>query len=176
MLSEHRRKLPPASLPCIVPGMSKAFTRESDEEPVRPRPRAVSALPPGTKNYVTADGNRKLREELDRCLAVGHPRPAHVEQRLAYLQQSLLTAEVVPVPPSPWNTVRFGATVTVRERNGQETRYRLVGVDETDVDRDWISWLSPIARALLNARVGSWVTFKFPAGEKELEIVGITYE
>lgn len=156
--------------------MSKAFTRESDEEPIRPRPRAVSALPPGTKNYVTADGKRKLQEELDRLLLAKPPRLAHVEQRLAYLQQSLLTAEVVPVPPTPWDTVRFGATVTVHEHNGQTTQYRLVGMDETDIDRDWISWLSPVARALLNARLGDGVKFKSPAGEKELEIVAITYE
>jgi transcription elongation factor GreB len=72
--------------------------------------------------------------------------------------------------------VRFGATVTVRERNGEASVYRIVGVDEMDLDRNWVSWLSPIAKALLNARPGQRVRFKSPAGEQELEITGITYE
>ncbi len=80
-------------------------------------------------------------------------------------------------PPAPADDrVRFGATVTVRDNAGEEMCYRIVGVDEADIDRDWVSWLSPIARALLNARRGERVRFKFPAGEKELEIVAITYD
>jgi transcription elongation factor GreB len=170
--------------------MSKAFTRESDDAP-EPllRPRVVPSLPPGAKNYLTPDGARMLNEELDHLTNVKRPplaaakadaessrRLAQMDQRIAHLQRSILTAEIVPPPALPWDTVRFGATVTVREPGGAETRYRLVGVDETDLDRDWISWLSPIARALLNARLGQRLKFKFPAGEKELEIAGITYE
>lgn len=64
----------------------------------------------------------------------------------------------------------------MRERNGCESHYRIVGVDEADIDRNWVNWLSPIAKALLNARLGQRVRFKFPSGEEELEIVGITYE
>jgi len=82
---------------------------------------------------------------------------------------------VQPLPP-PHEQIRFGATVTVRECSGAESRYRIVGVDETDIDRGWVSWLSPIAKALLNARVGQRVRFKFPSGEEELEIVSIDYE
>ena len=157
--------------------MSKAFTRESDDAPEPPvRPRAVPSLPPGTKNYLTPGGATKLQEELDRLIATVPPRPTPIGQRIAHLQRSLLTAEVVPPPTAPWDTVRFGATVTVREPGGEETGYRLVGVDETDLDRDWISWLSPIARVLLNARLGQRVNFKFPAGEQELEIADIRYE
>jgi transcription elongation factor GreB len=66
--------------------------------------------------------------------------------------------------------------VTVREYNGAESRYRIVGVDETDLDRGWISWVSPLAKALLNARIGQRVRFKLPSGEEELEIVGVAYE
>ena len=170
--------------------MSKAFTRESDDAPEPPvRPRAVPSLPPGAKNYLTPDGARKLNGELDELTNVERPplaaakadaeagrRLSQIDQRITHLQRSILTAEIVPPPAAPWDTVRFGATVTVREPSGEETRYRLVGVDETDLDRDWISWLSPVARALLNARLGQFVKFKFPAGEKALEIVGITYE
>jgi transcription elongation factor GreB len=89
----------------------------------------------------------------------------------------LRSAVVVPPPaPEQRDQVVFGATVTVREPDGSEARYRIVGVDETDIDRDWVSWLSPIARALLNRKPGERVRFKFPSGEKELEIVAISYE
>jgi transcription elongation factor GreB len=169
--------------------MSKAFTRESDDAPEpRPLPRFATSLPPGAKNYLTPDGARRLQQELDgliqkRSTIVALPAdrearrqlPA-LDQRILQLQQSLPTAVIAPPPALPWEQVRFGATVTVREAGGMETRYRIVGVDETDLDRDWVSWLSPIARALLNARIGQRVRFKSPAGEEQLEIVGITYE
>ena len=169
--------------------MSKAFTRESDDAPEpRPLPRLVSALPPGTKNYLTPDGARRLQQELDdlsqkRSTIVALPADSDaryhlpaLDQRIFQLQQSLQTAFLAPAPAPPWEQVRFGATVTVRDADGVETRYRIVGVDETDLDRDWVSWLSPIARALLNARSGQRVRLKLPAGEEQLEIVGIAYE
>jgi len=99
-----------------------------------------------------------------------------LEQRVRHLEQNLQTAEIVEPPAAPWDQVRFGATVTVRDRAGNESQYRIVGVDETDIDRGWVSWLSPIARALLKARLRERVRFRFPAGEEELEIIGITYE
>ena len=175
--------------------MSKAFTRESDDLPDQPElPRPSSSLPQGAKNYLTPDGARRLREELDRLRtersriagetkseglsgASPHQRQLQVlDQRILHLQESLQSAVVVSPPSSPEDRVRFGATVTVRERNGSESRYRIVGVDETDLDRGWVSWLSPIAKALLNARLGQRVRFKFPSGDTELEIVKITHE
>jgi len=176
--------------PLPLRDMSKAFTRESDDAPERPlRPRCPSPLPPGAKNYLTATGAQRLREELNRLEQPGREisgsSPSDdesarqlqaINERIDYLRESLRSAVVVAPPSTQDNVVRFGATVTIRERSGEETRYRLVGVDETDVDRDWISWLSPLAKALLNARVGQSVRLKLPAGEKELEIVGIAYE
>ena len=168
--------------------MSKAFTRESDDAPEPPVMPRRSSLPPGAKNYLTPDGERRLREELERLTQVDRPglagttddadakrRLQGLDQRIVDLQQSLQSAVVVPPPAAPEDRVRFGATVTVRERGG-ETRYRIVGVDEADFDRGWVSWLSPIAKALLNARLGQRVRFKFPSGEEDLEIVGIVYE
>lgn len=161
--------------------MSKAFTRESDDAPEgRPLPRLNPALPIGAKNYLTVSGAQRLREELEsllaaRTTAASKPTPES-ERRIGQLQQSLATAVIVPPPAPPWEQVRFGASVTVRDQSGQPTTYRIVGVDETDVDQEWVSWLSPIARALLNARLGERVRFKFPAGETELEISGIAYE
>ena len=170
--------------------MSKAFTRESDDLvdlPVRPRP--ASPLPPGAKNYFTPAGERRLREELNGLLQVERPRLASngsdddgkrqlqsLDQRIYQLQESFRSAVVVPPPAGPQDAVLFGATVTVRGRVGYESRYQIVGVDETDIDQGWVSWLSPIAKALLNARTGQRVRFKFPSGEDELEIVSVTYE
>jgi transcription elongation factor GreB len=170
--------------------MSKAFMREDDDAPERPALRqAAPALPPGAKNYITLDGERRLRAELEQLVHTERPRLAAlpedstaqrdlraVDRRISHLEQSLRTAVVVPPPAATEDRVRFGATVTVRERSGEKTRYRIVGVDEVDVDRDWVSWLSPVAKALLNARPGQRVRFKVPSGEAELEIVAIAYE
>jgi transcription elongation factor GreB len=169
--------------------MSKAFTRESDDAPDQPVLVRPSPLPPGAKNYLTPGGERRLRGELHRLLETDRPplaamgtdaeaqrRIQLIDRRAQQLQQILDTAVVVPPPAATEEQVRFGATVTVREPDGEEIRYRIVGVDETDIDRDWVSWISPIAKALLNTKLGQKVRFKFPSGQKELEIVGITYE
>jgi transcription elongation factor GreB len=171
--------------------MSKAFTRESDDAPEEPLPpRPAVTLPPGAKNYVAPDGAARWREELERLTQAERPplttatdddsrqRLRTVDHRIARLQQNLGTAVVVPPPATPEERerVKFGATVTVRERSGELVSYRIVGADETDLDRGWVSWLSPIAKALMNARTGERVRFKFPAGEEELEIVSVGYE
>lgn len=170
--------------------MSKAFTREEDDAPERNvPPRPVSLLPTGAKNYLTPGGAQRLRDELDRLLNVERPQVLAsaaanesrrllqpLDQRIHHLQQSLQSATIVPPPSGPEEQVRFGATVTVRERAGEEAKYRIVGVDEADFDRGWVSWLSPIARALLKARVGDRVWVRVPSGEEELEILGIAYE
>ena len=149
--------------------MSKAFTREADDLPERPVvPRRISPLPPGTANYVTPAGAEKLRVELARLR--GQNVPAS-DARVQHLQQSLQSAVVVPRPTTPEDRVRFGATVTVRDRRG-ETTYRLVGVDEADPECGWVSWQSPIAKALLNTRVGDRVRFR----DQDLEVVRVEYE
>ena len=75
------------------------------------------------------------------------------------------------------HVVRFGATVSVRTLpDGATARYRIVGVDETDVARGWISWVSPVAKALLSAAVGDRVRTTLPSGEKELQILDVAYE
>jgi transcription elongation factor GreB len=170
--------------------MSKAFTRESDDEADLPTvPRPASPLPPGAKNYITVGGVRKLRQERNHLLQEERPPIAArsatdevnrrslqlLDQRILQIQESLNSAVVVPPPPDADATVRFGATVTVRERGGALSRYRIVGVDETDIEQGWVSWLSPIARALLSASTGQRVRIKLPAGEEELEVVKVAY-
>jgi transcription elongation factor GreB len=169
--------------------MSKAFTRESDDEREEPMARPASALPPGAKNYLTPDGAKGLRAELEKLQGEERPKAAALadkdeskrqvqllDRRIRQLEGILRSAEVVPPPAPPWEQVRFGAQVRVRDEASEETRYRIVGVDETDIDRDWVSWVSPIARALMNKRAGEKVKIRVPAGERVLEILEIGYE
>ena len=170
--------------------MSKAFTRDENQGPDIPDvvPTA-SVLAPGSKNYITPGGAQKLREELQRLVEVTRPelvearddpdakrQLARLDQRIMQLEESLQSAEIVEPPNGPADVVRFGACVTVRESDGSETSYRIVGVDETDADENRVSWMSPIAKALLNRKRGERIRFKFPSGEETLEIIDISYE
>lgn len=169
--------------------MSKAFLRESDFDDPAPLPPTASLLPPGTRNLLTPVGAQRLRNELARLVEVERPALAGtigdpearrqllaLDLRIRTLRESLRTAEVVDAPADRDGVVRFGAAVTVREPGGLESRYRLVGVDEADPENGDVSWMSPIARALLNGRKGERVTFKVPAGLKTLEIVSVDYD
>ena len=169
--------------------MSKAFTKEDDGAGQNAPLRLPSPLPPGAKNYVTPAGVQQLRAELDRIVEEERPLAAGaadldakervhaLDERILHLRRSLESAVVVGPPKAEDDHVRFGATVTVRNQpGGERTRYRIVGVDEADSDRGWISWLSPIARSLLKAQVGERVHVGLPSGERELEIVEIAYE
>lgn len=148
--------------------MSKAFTRESDDAPEQgPGVRPVPVLPPGVRNYITPRGAEALRKELAQ---------GSTEQRAAEIQRILSSATVQAPPAKPWDEVAFGATVSVRESDGSESEYRLVGADETDLERNWINWYSPLGRALLKGRVGQRVRLRAPGGDRELEILRITYE
>lgn len=170
--------------------MSKAFTRETDNSPEEPldRPLPSFHLPPGTKNYLTAMGAHRLQAALDKLVQVSRPdigstpppdsrqQLQSIDRQIQHLRYSLENATIVSPPNRPWDHVHFGATVTVRNAQNKEIQYRLVGVDETDVDRGWVSWLSPIARALTKAKLGQRVRLKVPSGEENLEIVRIEYE
>jgi transcription elongation factor GreB len=167
--------------------MSKAFTRESDDAPEAPLVRQATVLPPGVKNLLTPGGALQLRQELERLTAeeaalrdqtddAAKRRQQAMAARALQIQKTLQTAVITAPPDTTTDVVHFGATVKVRERSGEETTYRIVGVDETDLDRNWVSWLSPIANALLNKRAGERVRLKLPGGEEELEILGVSYE
>ena len=152
--------------------MSKAFTKEDAQPEEQPPKPLRSVLPPGAQNYLTADGAQRLRAELDALLERARP-----DERTQELKRILDSAVVVGPPSEDFDVVRFGATVSVRSvSDGEIVRYRIVGVDETDVARRWISWISPIAKALLLATVGDHVRAALPSGVRELEIVEVTYE
>lgn len=167
--------------------MSKAFTREDDQPDQPVVARRLSPLPPGTRNLTTAGGARRMREEISRLQAerdqlAGREKDpavlqslATLDQRIRNLDESLQTVVIVPPPTTPDQVVRFGATVTVRESDASTSSYQIVGVDEVDLDRNCISWLSPLAKALLNRRAGDRVRLQAPGGERKLEIVAVTH-
>jgi transcription elongation factor GreB len=168
--------------------VSKAFTREDAGPGVPELVRPVSALPPGAINYMTADGAERLRQELAKLVETERPplaaksenaeaaeKLALIDQRIFQLEQSLQSAQVISNPKGPAQSVTFGATVTVRGPEGREV-FKIVGVDEIDHERGHISWLSPVARALMTAKVGQQVRFKYPCGDEQLEVISIVYE
>lgn len=170
--------------------MSKAFLREDDltADP-SPLPAPAGPRASGAPNYLTPAGAARLRDELAR-LAEERPRLAaeaahdfdakrdlqRRDARARQLQQSLQAAEIVAAPPPPHDTVKFGAHVTVRSVSGEDSRYQIVGADEADALEHRISAQSPLARALLNARVGERVVLVSPAGPQELLITGVSYD
>jgi transcription elongation factor GreB len=180
--------------------MSKAFTQEpdGDDEQQQPAPQ----LPQGVKNYVTPAGYQRLRDEMEQLWKVERPalvqtiawaasngdrsengdyiygkkRLREIDRRIRFLSKRLDHAEVVdPAQRSDCDQVFFGATVTVCGSDGSEKTYSIVGVDEADPGRGLISWVSPLARALLKAREADVVAVRVPGGIEELEVVGVSY-
>ena len=169
--------------------MSRAFTKESDDDgedaPLILRPQ----LPPGISNLITAGGAQRLRQELAELMErksrltgeiAERSEPSQTELRklqgrIRQLEQ-ILEAVVVAEIPSDRGRVAFGASVLVRHSNKEEIRYRIVGVEESDPAKDEISWLSPLARQLMGHRAGERFRFRSPAGEEELEIVEVAFD
>lgn len=163
--------------------MSKAFTSEetADAAPlVRPPPR----LAPGEKRYVTPEGHAQLRaasaalarERVEAMRLPDHERVAGlqaVEARLALVEATLAALTVLGPEAVPEGTVGFGTWVTVEDEDGARTTWRLVGPDEADARRGLVSVDSPVARALLQARVGDTVDVRRPNGPAELTIVDV---
>ena len=180
--------------------MSKAFIKESDEE--EDRREEPSALPVGFKNYMTLQGHRQLQEELRRLLRVERPkvldvvswaagngdrsengdyiygkrRLREIDRRIRFLSKRLEIAQVVdPGQQKNLDQVFFGATVTYAHERGTERTITIVGVDEADLDRGQVSWVSPIARALMKAHKGDILEFRTPAGIENIELLGVRY-
>jgi transcription elongation factor GreB len=168
--------------------MSKAFTKESDDGPfdeLYPEPKDL--LPPGIKNYVTPFGGDALRAELTRLerevrpqIAAGkdsakRKRLETLDRRIQFLRDRVANMVVVDPKTQEQDSVRFGATVVVADEDGNEKTYQIVGVDESDPSASKISWISPIAKALISAKVSDIVTLELPDGDVELEILEIVY-
>jgi len=158
--------------------VSKAFTKEGDGEE-KELPDLPDPLPPGAKNYMTPAGVARLRNELNQLLeqrGASPSRQREIDRRVRYLAKRLDSVEVIDPATQTSDCVVFGATVAVRDSCRGDRVYRIVGVDEVDLQKRFISWISPIGRALIGRREGDSVSIQTPAGEDELEIVAIRFQ
>jgi transcription elongation factor GreB len=166
------------------------------------RARGGRQPPPAVKkSYITPDGAKKLRAELDQLWTVERPRVTQevadaaaqgdrsenaeyiygkrrlreIDRRVRFLSKRLDDVIVVNEPPTDPSRVFFGAWVTLEDEDGHEVTYRIVGPDESDVDQGWISMEAPVAKALLGKRDGDEVTVRRPKGDITYAIVGVRY-
>jgi transcription elongation factor GreB len=156
--------------------VSRAFVDESASESREDgAPELKIPLPAGAKNYVTPQGAQRLRAELAELGATPPPRLREVERRIEYLSRMAAIMEVVTPSERPPERVVFGAAVTVRQEGLGERTWRIVGVEESDPARGWVSWVSPVARAMMGKKPGDTVRVVLPAGESRLTILSIVY-
>ena len=177
--------------------MSQVSTSEDDEDDGTP------PIPAGSKNYITPAGFQRLKDEALHLLnrerpdlvkvvawaasngdrsenadyIYGKRRLREIDRRIRFLTKRMDAAEVVdPTAREATDQVFFGATVTVADEQGGEVTYSIVGIDEADVSRGRLSWISPLARALLKRREGDEIIFKAPGGDQVLAIVSVEYK
>ena len=184
--------------------VSKAFTKESDTPADEDHEDFTTpSLPTGSKNYMTPAGYARLAVELDTLWKVERPklvetifwaasngdrsengdyiygkkRLREIDRRVRFLTKRVENAEVVdPATREPTEQIFFGATVTVEDQQGEEVTYAIVGIDEADAGRGYLAWTSPMAQALLKARVGDTVMVQTPGGRREVDIVDVRYQ
>ena len=185
--------------------MSKAFTKESDDaQDPDDDVEGAAPLPAGSKNYITPKGQRRLLDELKWLLDVERPevtvavswaakngdrsengdylygkkRLREIDRRIRFLTKRLDNAEVVDpsVPRDDPLQIFFGATVTYSNAKGDENTVSIVGIDEIDTAKGYVSWISPLARSLIKAREGDTVILRAPGGVEELDILEVKYE
>jgi transcription elongation factor GreB len=180
--------------------MNKAFTKESDAEGEDADAPEIPV--PSGKNYMTRAGWQRMKTELKKLVEVERPETVRVvswaasngdrsengdyiygkrrlrelDRRIRYLHKRLESAEVVDPAYQDQERIFFGATVTYADRAGAPHTISIVGIDEADPARGRVSWISPIANALLKAREGDSVTLRTPTGAEQLEVLEIRYE
>ena len=154
------------SSPYITPAGARALKAELKHLWSRERPAVVKAL-----SEAAAEGDRSENAEyIYRKKQLGE-----IDRRVRYLSKRLDVIEIVDRLPSDTSRVRFGAVVTVEDEDSNSVEYRIVGADETDAPRAWISIDSPVARQLLGKSVGDEVTVTLPEGQKTLLLTDINY-
>lgn len=186
----------------MLDAMSKAFTRETDDADGDDEGVLLPEMPAGSKNYITPQGYARLRTEL--LQLIGEERPKVVEvvhwaasngdrsengdyiygkkrlreidRRIRFLTRRLELAEVTdPAVHHGHDQVFFGATVTYAEESGQQRTVTILGIDEADTSQGQVSWVSPIARALLKSREGDVVKLVTPLGVQQIEVLEVRY-
>ncbi|ANJ71808.1 transcription elongation factor GreB [Ralstonia insidiosa] len=182
--------------------MNKAFVREDAGDDEDDLPEGAAPLPPGSKNYITPAGYERLCSELMHLIDTERPevvgivswaasngdrsengdylygkkRLREIDRRIRFLTRRIEKAEVVDASLQGDNDqIFFGATVTYANQAGNETTITIVGMDEVDLDKGYVSWVSPIARALIKAREGDTVPLRTPAGVEQIDILEVKY-
>ncbi|MGZ3497855.1 MAG: GreA/GreB family elongation factor [Vulcanimicrobiaceae bacterium] len=145
--------------------MSRAFVKEDDGVPEK----GIVVPQTGHPNYVTPHGLAQLRERLAAA------RDAQDERDIEHLQSRIESAIIVDPKQQQPDVVKFGATVTIEEPDRSQHTYTVVGEDEADPVHGTISWISPLAQALLESRVGKRVLWKRPAGDLPVRVLSIEY-
>ncbi|KAB0598556.1 transcription elongation factor GreB [Cupriavidus gilardii] len=186
----------------VIRTMSKAFVKEPSDDEDDDLPEGATPLPAGTKNYITAQGYQRLRGELMHLIDVERPeivqivswaasngdrsengdylygkkRLREIDRRIRFLTRRLDKAEVVdPSLQGDNDQIFFGATVTYANQSGEENTITIVGMDEVDLDAHRVSWISPIAKALIKAREGDTVPLRTPSGIEQIDILEVRY-
>ena len=182
--------------------MSKAFTKEdASDDAARPEEELEApAVPAGSKNYISPAGFARLKAELRELVEVERPevvrtvawaasngdrsengdyiygkrRLREIDRRVRFLIKRLESAEVVQSSGRDTDQIFFGATVKLRTKNAIK-QITILGLDEVDPAHGIVSWISPIAKALIKAREGDTVTLRTPGGEEKLEILEVSY-
>ena len=181
--------------------MSKAFVKEASSDDDDDVPAGLT-LPVGTKNYLTPGGYAAMRSELQHLMneerpamvqvvswaasngdrsengdyLYGKKRLREIDRRMRFLTKRLELAEIVdPAAQTNRDQVFFGATVLYSDKMGVEHKVTIVGVDEADPLNGKISWISPVARALIKAKEGDTITLRTPGGIDELDVLEVTY-
>lgn len=182
--------------------MSKAFTKESDRQESEADEADTDTLPATGKNYVTPAGLAALQDEFRKLLyeerpkvveivswaagngdrsengdyLYGKQRLREIDRRVRYLAKRIESAEVVdPERQKNRDQVFFGATVEYARKDNRQQKATIVGIDEADLANGKISWLSPVARALMKAHVGDVIEFRTPSGLETIEVLSIGY-
>jgi len=180
--------------------MSKAFVKETDD--AAELPDEAPAIPAGVKNYMTPEGHRRMQAELQHLMREERPKTVEIvawaagngdrsengdyiygkkrlreiDRRIRFLTMRLDVAEVTdPSAHHGSDQVFFGATVTYANTRGDERTVTIKGVDEADSLAGEVSWISPIARALLKAREGDEVKLAAPGGVETIEVLDVRY-
>ena len=181
--------------------MSKAFTKESDDQE-NDEAEEADILPASIKNYMTPSGAASLQAELRQLLRVERPkivetvswaasngdrsengdyiygkkRLREIDKRMRYLTKRLESAVIVdPAQQQNLEQVFFGATVTYMREDDTKHTVKLVGIDEADLTQGKISWISPVAKALIKSRAGDTVEIQTPIGPEAIEILEVKY-
>ena len=181
--------------------MSKAFTKETDDDLDDELEAEEQQAPKGSKNYITPAGYARLEAELQHLLKVERPevvkvvswaaalgdrsenadyiygkkRLREIDKRLRFLTKRIGFAQIVDPAQQPHDKVYFGATVVVSDQDGEEQTYTIVGMDELDPAKGRVSWISPLAKALLGKEEGDTITVRTPGGDQLLDILEIRY-